>query len=109
MNKHIVCCIHPFVVNQEIDVYQDGECIKTVNCTFEQLEDSFELGDLGTQVVVMSEKGMNKLTFLKSFLSEEKYIMQYYQTIDRATKRYDSFSKNENGTRIFQLMERMKK
>jgi hypothetical protein len=45
MNKHIVCCIHPFVANQEIDVYQDGECIKAVNCTLEQLEDTIvELG-----------------------------------------------------------------
>ena len=45
MNKHIVCCIHPFVVTQEIDVYQNGECIKTVKCALDQLEDTIvELG-----------------------------------------------------------------
>ena len=34
---HIVAMIHPFVVNQEISVYRNGECIKVVDCKLEEV------------------------------------------------------------------------
>lgn len=36
---HIVASIHPFVVEQEVDVYKDGECIKIVQCTLNDIEE----------------------------------------------------------------------
>ena len=40
MNKHIVCNIHPFVLEQEVNVYDNGECIKTAKCTLDNLEEN---------------------------------------------------------------------
>jgi len=35
---HIVAVIHPFVVQQEIDVYKNGECVKIVQCTLDDIK-----------------------------------------------------------------------
>lgn len=40
MNKHIIAMIHPFVVEQEVSVYDNGECIKTINCTLDNIENA---------------------------------------------------------------------
>ncbi len=74
------------------------------NITLEQLEASFKLGNLGTQIVVISEKGINRLKFVKSILSEEDYIDKYYQSVNEATKRYDDLPKDADGTRIMDLI-----
>lgn len=36
---HIVASIHPFVVEQEVSVYKDGECVKTVQCTLDNIKE----------------------------------------------------------------------
>lgn len=36
---HLVCVIHPFVVNQDVAVYKNGECIKQVECPLTELKD----------------------------------------------------------------------
>lgn len=36
--NHIVTNIHPFVIEQEVCVYQNGECVKTVKCALDDLE-----------------------------------------------------------------------
>ena len=39
MNKHIVAPIHPFIRQQEISVYIDGECVKVEKCTLDNMCD----------------------------------------------------------------------
>ena len=34
---HIVAIIHPFVIEQEVDVYRDGECIEVVQCKLDDV------------------------------------------------------------------------
>ena len=36
--NHVVAIIHPFVVQQEVDVYMNGECVKTVPCNLNDLD-----------------------------------------------------------------------
>lgn len=36
--NHVVAIIHPFVVQQEVDVYMNGECVKTVSCKLNELD-----------------------------------------------------------------------
>jgi len=40
MNKHIIAMVHPFVVEQEVSVYDNGECVKTINCTLDNIENA---------------------------------------------------------------------
>ena len=35
---HVVASIHPFVMEQEVDVYKNGECVKVVQCTLKDIE-----------------------------------------------------------------------
>ena len=74
------------------------------NITLEQLGASFELGQLGIQYAVMSEKCINKLSYKESILSNQKFINRYFEQVIRATERYDNLSKDEEGTRIFDIM-----
>lgn len=39
-NDHIVVNIHPFVIQQEVDVYSNGECVQTVECKLDELKDT---------------------------------------------------------------------
>ena len=78
------------------------------NLTLEQLEYSFNLGNLGIQYVVTSQKGIDNLTFIKSFSSEEKYINQYFENINNATNRFDNLAKDIEGIRIFDILEKNK-
>lgn len=44
MNKHIVATIHPFVREQEIYVYIDGECVTITKCIIDDMcEKIYEL------------------------------------------------------------------
>lgn len=74
------------------------------NLTLEQLEKSFFLGKLGVQVVLMSERAIKRLKFIDAFAADQS-SGKYYETIVMATKEYDSLSKDEDGTRIFDLMK----
>ena len=78
------------------------------NLTIEQLEYSYKLGDLGIQYVITSEKGIKNISFIQSFDSEEKYIQKYYQTITKATKAFDDLNKDEEGTRIMDIVRARK-
>jgi len=40
MNDNITAFIHAFILEQEVKVYQNGECIKTVKCTLDDLEET---------------------------------------------------------------------
>jgi len=74
------------------------------NITLEQLNNSFELGELGIQYVLISDKAINSLTFLESYQSEPKYINKYFDRVYSATTTYDNLSKDEEGTRIFDII-----
>lgn len=78
------------------------------NLTLEQLEYSFNLGNLGIQYVITSQKGIDNLAFVKSFSSEEKYINQYFESINDATNRFDNLAKDIEGIRIFDILEKSK-
>lgn len=78
------------------------------NLTLEQLEYSFNLGELGIQYVITSQKGIDHLSFVKSFPSEDKYINQYFNTVTRATLAFDALNKDEEGIRIIDLMRNKK-
>lgn len=75
------------------------------NITLEQLEYAFNLGSLGIQYVIISPKGISHLKYIKSFTSENKYINRYYDNVTFTTKRYDDLNKDEDGTRIFDIMK----
>lgn len=79
------------------------------NITLEQLEKSFQLGKLGIQYVLISERAIKHLSFVRSFLSNESYINKYYDNVRESTHRYDELSKEEDGTRILDLMKGSKK
>lgn len=78
------------------------------NLTIAQLEESFKLGKLGIQVVLISEEAFKYLKFVRSIPSEDKYINRYYENVKVATKRFDSLSKDEEGIRIYNIMEKNK-
>ena len=35
---HIVATIHPFVIEQDVAVYKNGECIKAIKCSLDEVE-----------------------------------------------------------------------
>ena len=35
---HVVVCVHPFVMRQEISVFQNGECVKHIECDLNELD-----------------------------------------------------------------------
>lgn len=74
------------------------------NITLEQLEHSFKLGELGIQYALMSEKAIKSLKYIEAEQSEAKYINKYFDRVNSTTNRYDSLSKDEEGTRVFDLI-----
>ena len=76
------------------------------NITLEQLEFAFKLGNLGIQYVITSQNGIDHLKFIKSFHSEKKYVDQYFNNVTLATKRFDELNKDEEGTRIFDIVRK---
>ncbi len=38
--NHIICDFHPFTMNQNILVYMNGECVKTVSVTVDRVVDT---------------------------------------------------------------------
>ena len=78
------------------------------NITLEQLEKSFNFGNLGIQIALISEKAMHHLKFEKSFISSEKYINQYFIKVEKATHGFDSLSKDEDGIRILDIIKETK-
>lgn len=79
------------------------------NITLEQLESSYQLGELGIQYALTSEKAINSLKYIDSSLSTRNYIDKYFKRVQNATELYDSLSKDEEGTRIYDIMRNDKK
>lgn len=75
------------------------------NLTIEQLEYVYKLGKLGIQYVLISEKAFTRVTFKKSLLSERDYIDKYFANVKQSTEIFDKLSKEENGTRITDLVK----
>ena len=75
------------------------------NITLEQLSHSFELGELGIQYALMSQKAIDLLTFEECFMSKKTYIEKYFSRVNCATEMYDSLSKDEEGTRIYNIIQ----
>ena len=75
------------------------------NITLEQLEKSFELGKLGIQYVLISDRAINKLTYLETIPSNDEYVGKYFDNVRDATNRYNNLPKDEEGTRIFDIMK----
>ena len=78
------------------------------NITLEQLGHSFELGELGIQYVIMSQKAIDGLVFDECFDSNQTYVDKYFARVSSATEMYDSLSKDEEGTRIFDIIRGQK-
>ena len=74
------------------------------NLTLEQLEYSFKLGKLGIQYVLISDKTFSHLKDMRSFESNHSFIESYFTTVLKATKQFDSLSKDEEGTRIIDII-----
>ena len=74
------------------------------NLTLEQLEYSFKLGKLGIQYVLISDKAFSHLKYIRSFESNHSFIESYFTTVLKATKQFDSLSKDEEGTRIIDII-----
>lgn len=79
------------------------------NLTLEQLEYSYNLGNLGIQYVLISSKAFKKLKYLKSLESDSKYIFQYFKKVFEATKRFNELNKDEDGIRIMDIIRDIKK
>ena len=78
------------------------------NITLEQLEKSFELGKLGIQYVLISEKAIRNIKYVNSFISNKKYIDKYFDNVRESTLRYDNLPKEEEGIRILDIMRNSK-
>ena len=75
------------------------------NLTLEQLEESFNLGNLGIQYALISDKAISRLKYKESILSSEKYINRYFESVRTATKRFDELDKDKEGIRIRDILE----
>lgn len=74
------------------------------NLTQEQLENVYQLGNLGIQYALISQKALDSLTFIKAESSEWKYVGKYFLRVDYATHIFDDLSKDEDGTRITDII-----
>ena len=74
------------------------------NLTIEQLEYSFDLGNLGVQYVIVSQRGINHLTYVNTITSEQKYIGSYFNNVAFASQRFDELNKDDEGIRIFDII-----
>lgn len=64
--NHIVTTIHPFVMEQEVSVYQNGECSKSVNCTLNELADVIIGLSKEFNIKTVDLAGSNQLFSLKT-------------------------------------------
>lgn len=78
------------------------------NMIYEDLEKVFMLGNLGKQVVIISQKAINKIQFIGFFESEPKYVGKYKERLDIASVEFRNlFTQHldNKGTRIGDLMD----
>lgn len=74
------------------------------NLTLEQLEYAYKLGKLGVQYVLISDKAFSSLKYIKSIISDEKYVEHYFSSVKKATEQFDSLNKDEEGIRIIDII-----
>ena len=74
--------------------------------TVDQLQYVYTLGNLGIQYVLISQKAINSLKYLKSYFAEKEYINKYFENVRRCTETYDSLSKEEYGERLIDLVRK---
>lgn len=79
------------------------------NLTLEQLEYSYNLGELGIQYALMSEKAFKQLRFIESIESDGKYVSSYFNKVLSATTRFDNLNKDEDGKRINDILRELEK
>ena len=79
------------------------------NLTLEQLEYSYNLGELGVQYALMSEKAFKQLKFIKSIESDDKYVSSYFNKVLSANIRFDNLNKDEDGKRINDILRELEK
>lgn len=75
------------------------------NITLEQLGKSFELGKLGIQCVLISDRAINRLTYLETIPSNDEHVGKYFDNVRDATYRYNNLPKDDEGIRIFDIMK----
>lgn len=81
-NNHIVCMIHPFVMEQEISVYRNGECIKTAKCTLDNVEE--------TILNLVSEQKIRKI----DLAGNQLYSLKVKENLENAKTVSTDFTKN---------------
>ncbi len=75
--------------------------------TLGRMNEIYELGDLGTQYVIISKKAYSKLKFIKSIEVNEEYFYKYQDRVDSAKEEYFKILSEEryaSGTRIDDLI-----
>ena len=79
------------------------------NITLEQLNYSFMLGKLGIQYALISERAISRLKFVEASLASNKFINKYFERVKSSTDSFNALNKDEEGTRIFDVMNGEKK
>lgn len=59
------------------------------NLAFEDLEEVYKFGNLGTQYVFISEKSIKSLNFLSAYEVDREYIGKYYEIVKQASMKFD--------------------
>ena len=81
--------------------------------SIERLREIYELGNLGTQIAIMSEKAFSKIKFISAEEVEPIYFDRYRSRKNVADKRFDEIRieeiNNANNTKIEDLMKQYDK
>lgn len=76
---HVVAIIHPFVVEQEVDVYKNGECVEVQQCKLDDLEEVCFALCKKHNIHQLDLKGMNQLYCLHI---KDKFAADKYSSFD---------------------------
>lgn len=77
--------------------------------SLEKLEEIYHLGDLGTQIAIMSEKAFNRIKFVDALKVEPIYHERYTKRKKEADERFESFRIEEINSDKEKLEDLMKK
>ena len=81
---HVVVCIHPFVMRQEVSVYSKGECIEHTECNLDELD---------TVCIHLCRKyNINQL----DYSGNKNYGKKLEEKINLYNYNYDNFTINFN-------------
>lgn len=67
------------------------------NLTLDKLETIYLLGNLGKQVVIISQKAIDRLEFVQAFESNPTYVGKYKKRVDNASNEFKEILKNNLG------------